>query len=693
MAPREKSQLKRGRESAGSHDDDLTKKPRRSERISHTNNNTSNTDDDNNNNNNNNNKIDEHLKTPVTKNVQKLPSPVTNLESSGELQKEATVEPPEGRPSQITHQSPDESLSQFGFSSPPQDTQAFAASQFVDPDAALSEEVANEAEEGVWGYLLPLDTRYGRCIVLKKRTSCPLPETVETTKTVKQSNAKSPLPEEAEYEKSKIGGIPAGGYLIGRHPECDIVVDDPVVSNRHCLLFTENKGKDTVTVLEDLSSNGTFVNEAIVGRNQRRELQELDEIAVNDKARFIFRYPRSRSSSGFLQQYTLLERLGKGHFAEVFLCVEKSTGQRFAVKVFAKTPGMEDRSKTDGLQQEIAVLMSVAHPNVLCLKDTFNEKKAVYLVLELAPEGELFNHIVMKQKLSEDATRFLFKQLFQGIKYLHDRNIVHRDIKPENILLTDKDLHVKLADFGLAKIIGEESFTTTLCGTPSYVAPEILAEGRHRKYTKAVDVWSMGVVLYICLCGFPPFSDELYSREFPYTLSQQIKNGRFDYPSPYWDSVGDPALDLIDCMLVVDPEKRFTIDQCLTHPWLTQKTPGVADSTDGLVAGIGGLEVHRRGMVRERTLLSSINSIQITREIDLPKSGQLKVYKKNPTAAEKSHVTPGEARPDDKRAAQEFMEMGGKGDQQLFGDDATSFYTKDEAEQAKTKAKAEGNGA
>jgi serine/threonine-protein kinase CHEK2 len=123
----------------------------------------------------------------------------------------------------------------------------------------------------------------------------------------------------------------------------------------------------------------------------------------------------------------------------------------------------------------------------------------------------------------------------------HERNIVHRDIKPENILLVDKNLHVKLADFGLAKIIGEESFTTTLCGTPSYVAPEILADSRNRKYTKAVDVWSLGVVLYICLCGFPPFSDELYSRDFPYTLSHQIKSGRFDYPSPYWDSVGDPA--------------------------------------------------------------------------------------------------------------------------------------------------------
>ena len=160
------------------------------------------------------------------------------------------------------------------------------------------------------------------------------------------------------------------------------------------------------------------MNEAIVGRNQRRELNENDEIAVLDKARFMFRYPRSRQSSGFHQQYTLLEKLGKGHFAEVFLCIEKSTGQRYAVKIFTKHPGVEERSKTEGLQQEIAVLMGVSHPNVLCLKDTFSEPKAVYIVLELAPEGELFNFIVLKQKLSEDEARKLFIQLFQGIKYL-----------------------------------------------------------------------------------------------------------------------------------------------------------------------------------------------------------------------------------------------------------------------------------
>lgn len=160
------------------------------------------------------------------------------------------------------------------------------------------------------------------------------------------------------------------------------------------------------------------MNENIIGRNKRRELKDQDEIIILDQARFIFRYPKTRKTSGFLQQYTMLEKLGKGHFADVHLCVEKSTGQRYAVKIFTKRPGVDERSKTDGLQQEIAVLMGVSHPNMLCLKDTFDDENAVYLVLELAAEGELFNWIVMKQKLTEAETRKVFIQLFQGIKYL-----------------------------------------------------------------------------------------------------------------------------------------------------------------------------------------------------------------------------------------------------------------------------------
>ncbi|KAI1438002.1 SMAD/FHA protein kinase [Xylaria sp. CBS 124048] len=678
MAPREKSQLKRPRDSPNFQDSDQVKKPRRSERLSQ--------------------KPDagaDKPKTPIVNN--QLLSPVTNLTENSNTYKEATAEPPEGRPSQVSHRTPDETYSQQQpFSSPPQDTQAFPTSQYVDANAPLSDEVEDEVKEGVWGYLAPLDTRHdSRCIVLKKRNIC-LPPTDTPAPANSKRPSKGHRKQEALPDKSQAKGA-SGGYLIGRHPECDVIVDDPIVSNRHCLIFTENKGDDTVAIIEDLSSNGTFVNEAIVGRNLRRELQEHDEIAVMDRARFIFRYPRSRATSAFSQQYTLLDSLGKGHFAEVFLCVEKSTGRRYAVKVFTKNPGTEERSKIEGLQQEIAVLMGVNHPNVLCLKDTFSEKNAVYLVLELASEGELFNHIVMKQKLSEDEARKLFVQLFEGVKYLHDRNIVHRDIKPENILLVDKDVHVKLADFGLAKIIGEESFTTTLCGTPSYVAPEILAEGRNRKYTKAVDIWSLGVVLYICLCGFPPFSDELYSQDFPYTLSQQIRGARFDYPSPYWDSVGDPALDLIDRMLVVAPEKRYTIDECLQHSWLIHKAPGVADSTDGLVDGIGGLDMHRRGAARERTLLSSINTVLLSREVALgPDSKQpLKIYAKNPAAQTKTE--PAEARPDDERKPEEFAHMGGKGDQQLFEEDPNSVYPSSEvaaenAEKSKGKGKDDVNG-
>ncbi|KAL4726049.1 serine/threonine protein kinase [Fusarium chlamydosporum] len=655
MAPQpEKSQLKRQRGSLPD-DETETKKPRRTERLE--------ADPD---------------KTPVV-NKQHLPSPLTHLtDESSELNKEPTATPPDKKKDESTPKKSEDNSQSQALSSPPQDTQPL--SQFVDRHPAISDDIEDEIREGVWGYLVPLDPKYGdKPIVLKKRSACPLPDTVadaaknENKHHTNDKNGKSAaMKDEETFEKKKEKGAPSGGYLIGRHPECDIVVNDGIVSNRHCLLFTENKGNDTVAIVEDLSSNGTYVNEAIVGRNQRRELEEQDEIAVHGKARFVFRYPQSRQTSAFLQQYTLLEKLGKGHFAEVYLCVEKTTGQRFAVKVFTKHPGMEDRSKTEGLQQEIGVLMGVSHPNVLCLKDTFNERDRVYLVLELAPEGELFNYIVMKQKLSEDESRKLFVQLFQGIKYLHERNIVHRDIKPENILLVDKNLHVKLADFGLAKIIGEESFTTTLCGTPSYVAPEILADSKQRKYTKAVDVWSLGVVLYICLCGFPPFSDELYSRDFPFTLSQQIKSGRFDYPSPYWDSVGDPALDLIDSMLIVDPEKRFTIDQCLQHPWLTQSSPSVNDSTGGLVGGIAGLEVNRRAPARERTLLSSLNTVQVTAQLDVGKNkNPVKVFAKN-----KGRVTnfSKESDPASQRAPDEFIEMGGKGDQELFPDDDSSIY-------------------
>ena len=195
------------------------------------------------------------------------------------------------------------------------------------------------------------------------------------------------------------------------------MLDLPTVSNRHCIVFNENKNGKLVAVLEDLSSNGTFVNEVIVGRNKRRELDDGDQISILDEARFTFRYPLSRTGNAFRQQYRILQQLGKGHFATVYLCVERATGVQYAVKRFEKRPG-DSQSKADGLQQEIGVLKAVSHPNMLCLQETFDEDDGVYLVLELAPEGELFNTIVLKQKLTEEEARNVFVQLFQGIRYL-----------------------------------------------------------------------------------------------------------------------------------------------------------------------------------------------------------------------------------------------------------------------------------
>ncbi|KAK6529700.1 hypothetical protein TWF281_008862 [Arthrobotrys megalospora] len=463
------------------------------------------------------------------------------------------------------------------------------ASQFVVPPAENSD---------VWGYLLPLDMDrslgLGDVLTLKKRSACD-----DEPGTVFKK------PRGRAGDKSGGKGAPSG-YLIGRHQECDLRLAQPTVSNRHCVIFREVSGKTSKAIIEDLSSNGTFIGGSVVGRNNRRELRNGDEIKLVDGVRFMFRYPQQQATGSFSDNFEIPANgtLGSGHFATVFVAIEKSTGQKYAVKVFKKRRKDDGRGQM-GLQQEIAVLMSVHHPNVLCLKETFDEDDGIYLILELASEGELFNLIIEKGKLSEDETRKVFLQLLGGLKYLHERNIVHRDIKPENILLTDKNLTCKLADFGLAKIIGEDSFTTSLCGTPSYVAPEILMPSRNRKYSKAVDIWSLGVVLYICLCGFPPFSDELA----PPNLRDQIKEGRFDYPSPYWDSVGDAALDLIDRMLTVDADERITVEEALEHPWVLNKpfNPGMSTDSDASLAGhMQSLQVRRRGLERERTLIADM---------------------------------------------------------------------------------------
>lgn len=243
----------------------------------------------------------------------------------------------------------------------------------------------------------------------------------------------------------------------------------------------------------------------------------------------------------------------------------KQTGRLAAVKVIDKT-NLE--VNTTALKTEVLILKKVQDPNIVELFDIYESDKKVYLVMELLTGGELFDRIVKKYPngYSEVTASILTKKIVSSIKYLHSQGIVHRDLKPENLLYASPgdDADIKITDFGLAKIASNELLLKTACGTPNYVAPEVLL---NEGYDAAVDMWSVGVILYILLCGFPPF----YSENTP-ELFQQIINANYDFPSPYWDNISASAKDLITKLLQTNPKKRYTPEKTLNHPWIKLQT-------------------------------------------------------------------------------------------------------------------------
>ncbi|CAM9819998.1 unnamed protein product, partial [Chrysoparadoxa australica] len=264
------------------------------------------------------------------------------------------------------------------------------------------------------------------------------------------------------------------------------------------------------------------------------------------------------------KHYNLTRTLGEGSFAKVKLAVHKVEETKWAIKVIRKTSlSPEDE---DALKSEVDILGRLEHPNIVQLREVFDSHNNFYMVLELCTGGELFDRIVCKAHYTENEAKECISAVTQAIKYCHSQGIVHRDLKPENLLYSHYDeakAVIKLADFGLAKLLNNNAMMTTACGTPGYVAPEIL---QGKPYGKEVDIWSIGVISYILLCGFPPFSDEDHQ-----ALFRAIKRGHYSYPSPFWDDVSSGARDLIDHMLVLNPENRYTAEDVLNHPWLSQR--------------------------------------------------------------------------------------------------------------------------
>ncbi|KAM6361748.1 serine/threonine-protein kinase DCLK2 [Alca torda] len=266
-------------------------------------------------------------------------------------------------------------------------------------------------------------------------------------------------------------------------------------------------------------------------------------------------------SSTILEKYKVGKVIGDGNFAVVKECIERSTGKEFALKIIdkAKCCGKEHL-----IENEVSILRQVKHPNIIMLIEEMDTPTELYLVMELVKGGDLFDAITSSTKYTERDGSAMVYNLASALKYLHGLNIVHRDIKPENLLVCeypDGTKSLKLGDFGLATVV--EGPLYTVCGTPTYVAPEIIAE---TGYGLKVDIWAAGVITYILLCGFPPFRSENNLQE---DLFDQILVGKLEFPSPYWDNITDSAKELISLMLHVNAEARYTAAQILSHPWVS----------------------------------------------------------------------------------------------------------------------------
>ncbi|KAG7360442.1 protein kinase [Nitzschia inconspicua] len=273
------------------------------------------------------------------------------------------------------------------------------------------------------------------------------------------------------------------------------------------------------------------------------------------------------------EKYKILEILGSGSYGTVRKCKDRKTGELLACKTIKK-------SKVDNfenLRREITILESVDHPNIIKFVDVYEDEKYIHLVTELCTGGELYDRVLEKAEspeghFQEDDAAILIRDILDAIRYMHDeKHIVHRDLKVQNFLLKDKsdNAQIKIIDFGLSrKDDAPFGIMSSRVGTPYYVAPEVLLNS----YTYKVDMWSIGVIAYILLCGFAPFSGDT-----DYDTLQLVARAPLEFPSPEWDDVSEEAIDFLTKLLDRDPDKRPTANEAMQHPWIAKHVvpPGI----------------------------------------------------------------------------------------------------------------------
>jgi len=352
------------------------------------------------------------------------------------------------------------------------------------------------------------------------------------------------------------------------------------------LQFIIEKRSDGVVEIKDTSTNGTSLDERKIGKNKRAILKHNSTIVMAEMPSFVFMYTKNEYQLEFPEPlrriYMISKKLGSGACGVVHLAFRRSDGKKFAIKCIEKKK-FRQLGKPDLLMKEVTLTQKAEHPNIIKIYDLSDTPDTLYLVLEYAAGGELFDKIVEDTRFSESVSKMYFLQILSAVKYLHSINIAHRDLKPENVLVgeqleeltsgivNEKEAKhyrvIKVADFGLSKEKTAETELKSFVGTPQYIAPEIIVSRVRpdKAYDVKSDMWSLGVILYILLSGTQPFRPDRSDKK---ELVVQICNCDYDMSGGIWNEVSEDAKDLIKNLLVYSPDKRLSAEQAMKHPWL-----------------------------------------------------------------------------------------------------------------------------
>ncbi|KAK0194926.1 kinase-like domain-containing protein [Armillaria mellea] len=372
---------------------------------------------------------------------------------------------------------------------------------------------------------------------------------------------------------------------IGRNPQNAFVLPGGKVSNQHCeIVWNGVNNNDTASVtVVDRSTNGTFINGSKIGKGHQRLLHDGNEIAFGmvipqgpkskEDYRYIFRMVAGGNKlEGVYADYEVAHELGKGAFATVVKALSRTTGEWVAIKMIREKRPQGATSLTTTqtqLNREINIMNNLSHPNICAMKGVYyHQDGSINLVLELVEGGDLLDYITSREGLSEDTTRHIAWQLCDALAYVHNLGVTHRDLKPENVLLTNDDPPiVKVADFGLAKVVDSLTMLRTMCGTPSYLAPEVVRQENHQGYDNLVDSWSVGVIVYSMLTNTAPFIEDEYQPDIRMRIAE-----RWIHWQPL-EMHSHEARSFIQALLETDPTKRMTMVDSRKHPWFAAYTP------------------------------------------------------------------------------------------------------------------------